>query len=133
MASAKGAIMSAGRRGRQHQAVALGPEGGQALRARTGPRSRSVPATARRPAAWTCSWRQPRATRAAARTSPMEKQVLAEAVVDGVEDLVAGERAPLGQHALLHEGTVEDLAGGPAQQGSVEVDEDGALRHGQGA
>ena len=58
------------------------------------------------------------------------EEVLAQAVVDGVEELVARERAPLGQHALLHQGPVEDLARGLAQQGAVEVDEDGALRHG---
>ena len=60
-------------------------------------------------------------------------EVLAQAVVDRVEELVAGERAPRRQHSLLYEGMVEDLARGPAQQGAVEVDEDGAFRHGQGA
>ena len=58
------------------------------------------------------------------------EEVLAQAVVDHVEDLVARQRAALRQHSLLHEGTVEDLARGPAQQGAVEVDEDGAFRHG---
>ena len=87
-------------------------------------------ATARRPAAWTCSWFQPLATRAAARTRPMENEVLAQAVVDRIEDLVAGERAALREDTLLHEGTIEDLARCPGQQGAVEVDEDGTLRHG---
>ena len=58
------------------------------------------------------------------------QEVLAQAVVDPVEDLVAGQRAPLGQYSLLHEGAIEDLAGGPVQQGAVEVDEDGAFGHG---
>jgi hypothetical protein len=60
---------------------------------------------------------------------PHGDEVLAQAVVDGIEQLVAGQRPAFRQDPLVHEGTVEDLAGRPAQQGAVQVDEDGALRH----
>ena len=55
----------------------------------------------------------------------MATQVLAEPVVEGVEEAVAGHRA-LGHHALGHQGGVEDRPAGPTQQRAVEIDEDGA-------
>ena len=59
------------RRRRQDQPVTLGPEGGQTLR---GERGDDVAQGGDRPAAGrrTCSWCQPLATRAAARTRPMD-------------------------------------------------------------
>ena len=109
--------------------MALGAEGGQALRGERGDdltQSGHGPAARRLdlflvPAPGNPGRRPHQAHR---------KEVLAQAVVDRVEDLVAGERAPLGQYPLLDQGMVEDPARGPAQQGAVEVDEDGTFRHG---
>ena len=120
------------RRGREHQAVTLGAELGQAL---GGERGDDLAERGDGPPAGRLDlFLMPAPGDPGGRPHQTHgHEVLAQAVVDRVEDLVAGQRAPLGQHSLLHEGTVEDLAGGPAQQGAVEVDEDGAFRHGYGA
>ena len=117
------------RRRREHQPVALGPEGGQALR---GERGDDLAQRGHGPPAGRLDLLLvPALGHPGGRPHQAHgDEVLAQAVVDGVEELVARERAALGQHSLLHEGTVEDLARGPAQQGAVEVDEDGAFRHG---
>ena len=120
------------RRRREHQAVPLGPEGGQALGREGGDQlaqgGHGPPA------------RRLHLVLAPAPRHPGRRpdeahgeEVLAQAVVDGVEELVARQRAPLGQHTLLHQGPVEHLARGVAQQRPVEIDEDGALGHGRSA
>ncbi len=128
-ASANGAIMSAGVVVESTKPVALGPEFGQAL---GGERGDDLAQRGDGPPAGRLDLLLVPAPGHPGRRPHQAHgdEVLAQAVVDRVEDLVARQRAPLGQHSLLHEGTVEDLAGGPAQQGAVEVDEDGALRHG---
>ncbi len=112
--------------------MALGPEGGQPLR---GERGDDLAQPRDRPAAGGLDLLLvPALGHPGGRPHEAHgDEVLAEAVVDRIEELVPRERAALGQHSLLHEGAVEDLAGGPAQQGAVEVDEDGAFGHGYGA
>ena len=71
MASAKGAIMSAGV---VVESTSRWPSARKAA-SRWGANGATISLradTARRPAAWTCSWCQPLATRAAARTRPMD-------------------------------------------------------------
>ena len=57
------------------------------------------------------------------------EQVLAQAVVDGVEEPVAGQGTAFGQHPFLDHGPIQDLSRGLAEQRAVEVDEDGARCH----
>ena len=66
---------------------------------------------------------QPRAARAAARARAME-DVLAEQVVEGVEQAVAGESPTRLHHPLGHQGLMEGRPAGLAQQRPVEIDED---------
>ena len=58
------------------------------------------------------------------------EEVLPEAVVDGVEQPVAGHSPALGQDTLLDQGLVQHLARSVCQQRAVEVDEDSTLGHG---
>ena len=53
------------------------------------------------------------------------RQVLAQPVVEGVEQAVAGYAPPAGDHPLAGQRPVEHRAAGPAQQRPVEIDEDG--------
>ena len=117
------------RRGGQHEAVALGPEGGQALGGEGGDQ---LAQGGDRPPAGGLHLVLAPAPGHPGRCPHQAhgEQVLPQAVVDGVEQPVAGERPPLGHHSLLHQGPVQSLARRAAQQGAVEVDEDGALRHG---
>ena len=117
------------RRGREHEAVAAGPERGQALRGKGGDelaQGGHRPSPGRLDLVLTPAPGHPRRRPHQAHG----EQVLAQTVVEGVEQLVAGQGAPRGQHALFDQGLVEDLPRRVAQQGAVEIDEDGALRHG---
>ena len=112
-------------RGGEDQPVALGPEGGQSLR---GERGDQLAQGGHRPAPGRLDLVLAPAPGHPG-GGPHEahgEQVLSEAVVDGVEQPVARERATLGEHALVHQGAVEDLAGGMCEQRAVQVDEDGA-------
>ncbi len=120
------------RRGRENQHVSIGPEGRQALRGEgchqvgqggNGPPPRSLhlllaPATGD-------SGRGP--------DQRHGEEVLAQPVVDRVEQAIPGQGASGGQHPLLDQGAVEHLARGPREQGAVEIDEDRALGHGSQA
>ena len=114
---------------REHQPVALRPEGSEALRCERGD---DLAQPGDRPAAGGLNLLlAPAPGHPGGRPDQAHgEEVLPQPVVDRIEELVARERASLGQHSLLHEGVIEDLAGGPAEQRAVEIDEDGAFRHG---
>ena len=119
-----------GGRGRgEHQAVPLGPERGQALR-----RERGDQLGERRHRPLACGLDLVLLPAAGDPGSGPHQahgeEVLAEAVVHRVEEAVPGQRAPLREHPLLDQGTVQHLSRGSAEQRPVEVDEDRALGHG---
>ena len=89
-----------GRRGREHEAVTLGAEGGQAL---GGERGDQLAQRGHRPPAGGLDLvLAPAPGHPGGRPDERHgEQVLAQAVVDGVEQLVPRQRAPLGQHPLL--------------------------------
>ena len=117
------------RRGGQDQTMAVGSERGQAL---GGERGHELAERGDGPAAGGLHlFLVPSSGHPGGRPDEAHgEQVLPEAVVDGVQELVAGQGSAGGQDPLRHQGLVEHLARGVAQQGPVEVDEDGALGHG---
>ena len=84
---------------------------------------------ARSPARTTASCLQPRAARAAARARRHGQDVLAEPVVEGVEEAVAGKPVrPLPTTPSATSAPWRAWPAGPTQQRPVEIDEDGAHR-----